>query len=185
MSDRNITLKWRIICNTLLGISMSAACALAFVLCSCTRTVYEPVESVRTEYVAADTTAIYNRVLEMMERRNQSVAASDSVVDRQKVTVVINERGDTMRHDSERVLLKSSKRERELESQLKENNSLVASLRQQLIAAKVDSISVPYPVERRLTRWERAKMDFGGIALGSLVAVICIATIWLVRRFCK
>ena len=40
-------------------------------------------------------------------------------------------------------------------------------------------IRVPYPVERELTRWERMKMDFGGMAIGGLV-VAAIAVVWLV-----
>lgn len=58
--------------------------------------------------------------------------------------------------------------------------SLVDSLR----AVKNDSIEkrVPYPVERKLTRWEQAKMDFGGIAIGGVAIVICIAVVWLASR---
>ena len=48
-----------------------------------------------------------------------------------------------------------------------------------------DTIREPYPVERPLSRWEQTKMDFGGIALGTLVAVLCIAAIWLARKFRK
>ncbi len=40
---------------------------------------------------------------------------------------------------------------------------------------KTDSIQVPYPVERKLTKWEQTKMDAGGIAIG-----VCIATVLMV-----
>lgn len=46
-----------------------------------------------------------------------------------------------------------------------------------------DSIPVPYPVEKPLTKWEQTKMDFGGIAIGVLSAVLCISVAWLVKRF--
>lgn len=46
-----------------------------------------------------------------------------------------------------------------------------------------DSIPVPYPVERELSRWEQAKMDLGGIAMGGLLVAACIAVVWLVKRF--
>ncbi len=42
--------------------------------------------------------------------------------------------------------------------------------------------SVPYPVERELTRWERAKMDFGGMAIGAGAVVVCFAVVWLIKR---
>ena len=45
-------------------------------------------------------------------------------------------------------------------------------------------ISVPYPVERELTRWEKVKMDAGGIAIGAgtalPVAVIALL-VWLIK----
>lgn len=44
---------------------------------------------------------------------------------------------------------------------------------------------VPYPVERELSRWEAIKMDFGGVALGAVAAVICVAVVWLVKKFRK
>lgn len=50
----------------------------------------------------------------------------------------------------------------------------------------IDSVkvSVPYPVERELTRWEKVKMDAGGFAIGAgtalLVAVIALL-IWLIK----
>ena len=49
---------------------------------------------------------------------------------------------------------------------------------------KTDTISVPYPVERKLSRWEKIKMDFGGIAFGGvIVAVIVIAVLaWLAMK---
>lgn len=51
-----------------------------------------------------------------------------------------------------------------------------------LFIERTDSIPVPYPVERRLTRWEQAKQDIGGYAIALLTIVICIAVVWLVRR---
>lgn len=50
----------------------------------------------------------------------------------------------------------------------------------------IDSVkvSVPYPVERELTRWEKVKMDAGGFAIGAgtalLVAVIALL-VWLIK----
>lgn len=44
---------------------------------------------------------------------------------------------------------------------------------------------VPYPVERELSRWEQVKMEYGGTALGTLFAAMCVAVIWLARKFRK
>lgn len=43
-----------------------------------------------------------------------------------------------------------------------------------------DSIRVPYPVEKQLTKWERWKMDFGGWAMG--VAAVFVV-LFVVRLF--
>ena len=48
-----------------------------------------------------------------------------------------------------------------------------------------DSIEkrVPYPVERELTKWEQAKQDVGGMAMGALgVAVLAAVIAWMVKR---
>lgn len=46
-----------------------------------------------------------------------------------------------------------------------------------------DTIRVPYPIEKQLTRWEQTKMDFGGFALGGLAIGLSIAVIWLIKKF--
>lgn len=48
-----------------------------------------------------------------------------------------------------------------------------------------DSIPVPYPVERRLSRWEQTKINYGGMAMGALAFVLCAAVVWLTKKFRK
>lgn len=52
---------------------------------------------------------------------------------------------------------------------------------------KIDSIRVPYPVERKLNKWESLKMEVGGWAIGGLsavvIALIAYIVTWLVRRY--
>lgn len=175
--------KWGVVGWLLL--SAALLLALGMLLCGCTRTVYEPVESVRTEYVKADTTGLYERLRSYSESIYRREASKDSVIDRQKETVVLKENGDTARHDKERIVYVSSLREKELEHKLSHRDSLINALRLQLSSVKSDSIPVPYPVEKELTRWEQAKMDLGGVAIGVLAAVVCIAVVWLIKKFRK
>lgn len=51
------------------------------------------------------------------------------------------------------------------------------------VIERTDSVSVPCPVERTLTRWERAKMDFGGMALGAVGAAVAALIVWLIIKF--
>ena len=46
---------------------------------------------------------------------------------------------------------------------------------------KRDSIPVPYPVEKQLTKWQRRKMDMGGWAMG-VAAVLVILVILKVTK---
>lgn len=52
---------------------------------------------------------------------------------------------------------------------------------------KKDSVRVPYPVERKLNKWESLKMEVGGWAIGGLsavlIAVIGYIVLWLVRKY--
>lgn len=63
----------------------------------------------------------------------------------------------------------------------------VKELTDTVYQSAIDSVkvSVPYPVERELSRWERTKMDFGGMAIGALVIALCVAVAWLIKKFRK
>lgn len=47
---------------------------------------------------------------------------------------------------------------------------------------KIDSVQVPYPVEKRLTRWENVKIELGGLAFGFIAAFILTLGVWLVYK---
>lgn len=51
--------------------------------------------------------------------------------------------------------------------------------RDTIYQSRTDSIAVPYPVERKLSRWEKMKQDIGGIAIGAFIAVVSAVVIWL------
>lgn len=117
---------------------------IATMLCmSCTRTVYEPVETVRTEK------DVVTRWL------------TDTVI--QNDTRFIFVKGDTV------IDWRDRWRER------------IKEVHDTMYVERTDSVPVPYPVERKLTKWEQAKMDFGGIAIGVIIAVVCVAVVWLIK----
>lgn len=108
---------------------------------------------VPTEHIVYNTDTVYEAVLRV-----------DSVIQRDSVAVV--QKGDTV------LITKYRDRYR-----VKERTDTVYK-------AKTDSVRVrePYPVERELTKWEQTKMDFGGMFLGGLIAVVVSAVIvWIVR----
>lgn len=46
-------------------------------------------------------------------------------------------------------------------------------------------VKVPYPVEKKLTRWQQAKQDVGGMAIGGVAIALCVAVAWLIKKFRK
>lgn len=45
---------------------------------------------------------------------------------------------------------------------------------------KADSIRVPYPVEKELTRWQAFCLDFGMVTTGGCIVGIIVAALWIV-----
>lgn len=58
-------------------------------------------------------------------------------------------------------------------------------IRDTVYASRVDSVQVPYPVEKELTHWQQFRMDVGGWAIGILVVLIIAGACWLFFRFKK
>jgi len=50
---------------------------------------------------------------------------------------------------------------------------------------KTDSIQVPYPVEKRLTRWQTLKMGLGGWALGVIIVFALVIVGRMIYRLQK
>lgn len=48
---------------------------------------------------------------------------------------------------------------------------------------KTDSIPVTVIVEKQLSKWEKVKMDFGGISIGVASCLLIILVIYIIRRF--
>ena len=83
----------------------------------------------------------------------------------------------------DRVLIRDSVYERHVHDTIykyKERETVrYLAMRDTLYIEKRDSVSVPYPVERQLTKWEAARMRLGDILLiivniGLIYVVICL-----------
>lgn len=159
--------------------------AAALLAAGCTRTVYEPVERVRAEYVGKDNAELLAAVKSLTERLSRKERQVDSLTRSRNERLVLSDKGDTLRHDRETIVYRSTRRESELEKLVESQSDSIRELVRQLESVKSDSIPVPYPVERKLTRWERAKMDFGGEAIVALAVVASAAVVWLIRKFRK
>lgn len=157
----------------------------AAALSGCTRTVYQPMETVRTEYIHGDTTQFATLINSLKEQISQKSSTKESLIHKETETVQLNEQGDTVLRDRFVYIHLSSEERSAYERTIESQRDSISELRQKLSSVKSDSIPVPYPIEKKLSKWEQTKMDFGGMAIGALVIAVCAAVVWLVRSFRK
>lgn len=166
--------------TTIMQLAILLATSLATLLASCSpKTVPYPVETVRYERIEADTARFLALINSLEEEIRSKEHTTDSVVREHRRDVTVNEYGDTTKDKETVYVYISHKQEQEYERIINRQHDSISSLNAQLAVTKVDSVPVPYPVERKLTAWEKTKMDFGGMAIGGLIVAL-IAVVWLV-----
>lgn len=157
----------------------------ALCLTSCSHRVYVPVQSIRTDTIYMS--------------RKDSVHIKDSLITRQ----VINIRDSVAIHDSI-VIIKDEQgnikeklivRYRDRWHATQDNLTLQRQIdrykasNDSLRATKTEYKEVPIPVEKKLSRWEKLKMDVGGWAIGAmstfLLAIIGYIVVWLLKKYRK
>lgn len=155
---------------------------VTFLLLGCSpRTVPYPVETVRIERVEADTAkfmALINSLKDEIESRERT---TDSIVREHKKEVTVNEHGDTTKEKELIYIYISHQQEQDFRRIIESQHDSINSLNTRLASVKTDSIPVPYPVERKLTKWEQTKLELGGWATGGLIVAV-IAVVWLVFK---
>lgn len=116
----------------------------------------------------------YSRWMSMFRQR-------DSTVTSVRTTITRNERGDTTGRETER----ATEHWHSEQSVIAHYKHIADSLRRELESrsVRVDSIRVPYPVEKKLSKWQQFKMDYGNVSMGGTVVAIVFIIIWLVKRF--
>lgn len=158
---------------------------IIMLFCGCSHKVYVPVESVRTDtlYLShRDSIHVKDSiVMHHVINTRDSVAIHDSVV------IVKNEQGEV----KERLIVRYRDRWHATQDNLtlqwllahyKASNDILRALR------KVYK-EVPVPVERKLSRWEKLKMDVGGWAIGAISTLILASVgyimVWLLKKYRK
>lgn len=57
--------------------------------------------------------------------------------------------------------------------------------RDTIYRSRTDSVQVPYPVEKKLTRWQQVCIDYGKLTMGATVILVIFIIVWIVRRLRK
>ena len=169
--------------SMLILIGLLALTALCFT--SCSHRTYVPLQSVRTDTVYM--------------ARKDSVHIKDSLITRQ----VINIRDSVAIHDSV-VIVKDDQgnikeklivRYRDHWHATQDALTLLRLIdrykasNDSLRAIKTEYKEVPIPVEKKLSRWQKIKMDVGGWAIGAMSTFILAAVgyimVWLLKKYRK
>ena len=144
------------------------ACVIISILCGCRSTRYVPVERVRTEYK--------DRVVAVHDTVRDSVLMLNYVYRHDSVSVL--SRGDTVYVERWHTLLQSSSVQNRAERSKAVHDTLYVD--------RTDSVRVPVPVERKLTKWERAFMVakdvFAVAGVVVTLAVMAFVVLWLIER---
>lgn len=139
---------------------------VVLLLFSCKSIQYVPVETVRTEYkTKTDTVKVSDTIRTEKETILREARPEDSAM--------IAKLGIKLQ-DNERLLIL-------LRSQLTESNSKQYESHTDTII-KTDSIQVPYPVEKKLTKWQTFYCVFGKIMVGALVGLIIGFVLFLIKQ---
>ena len=167
----------------LIVIGLLALTALCFT--SCSHRTYVPLQSVHTDtvYMAKkDSIHIKDSLI-----TRQVINIRDSIAIHDSVVIVTDDQG----HIKEKLIVRYRDRwhatqdnltlQRQIDRYKASNDSLRAT--------KTEYKEVPIPVEKKLSRWQKIKMDVGGWAIGAmstfLLAIVGYIVIWLLKKYRK
>ena len=125
---------------------------------SCRSVKYVPVES---KMETRDSVVVRDSVV-MREVTNYR----DSVVTKDSTVLVVDENGNVIRTELYR--------QKEIYRALQKEYDMLLERYKKLESQKVDTIRVPYPVEKPLTRWQKWKLDLGGFAMAAIVITVLV-----------
>lgn len=154
---------------------------VAVILCGCTRTIYQPVETTHTDSI--NTTAEFNETQfqYLLNILKHQVNTRDSVVIRDSIVMVINEAGGIVSKETFRDRNRNHSRDEAITQMQAKYDSIFKAQREEFNAVLDQIQQIPMPVEKPLSKWEQLKQEVGGIAIGILVAILSIAVVWLKR----
>lgn len=129
--------------------------------------------SCKTEYIPVETSHTEHHW------HTDSIKEVDSVIHERHTTIMqldsaaMAQYGIRLKNAERAWLVKSWELERQIE-QLQKMSAIRDTVR--------DTIQVPYPVEKKLSKWQQAKVDWGGWAMLGVLVVIILFFVFALRR---
>ena len=162
-------------------IGLLALTALCFTSCSDKN--FTELHSTRTDTVYVTKKDSVNLKDSLVAR--QVINVRDSITIHDSVVIVQDEQGNV----KERLIVRYRDRwhatqdnltlQRQIDRYKASNDSLRAT--------KTEYKEIPVPVEKKLSRWQKIKMDVGGWAIGAmstfLLAIVGYIVVWLIRKY--
>lgn len=139
---------------------------LVLCLCGCKQIEYVPVKEVRTVELLQNGMFGANGFRGVDE--STKVTIHDSVV------VVVNQQGEEVS--------RKEWHEKETDREYREKYEELLSMYESLRSEKTDTIQVPYPVEKKLSKWQQTCVNYGGEAIVMCIVLIVGLVIMIVRR---
>ena len=128
-------------------------------LCGCKQVEYVPLKEVKTVEIERNGINWSDRSYGSNE--TTMITIKDSVV------VVVNQQGEEVRREEWH--------EKETDREYREKYEELLSMYESLRSEKTDTVQVPYPIEKKLSKWEQTCVNYGGEAI-----VICVVFLFVI-----
>lgn len=125
------------------------------------KTQYIPVETIRTEYQNHTDTI----------HRTDSIVREKETIIREADSALVAQLGLQLKDNEKAILILKRELERQTNKEFEHSTDTVV---------KTDSIQVPYPVEKKLSKWEEIKMLTGEVSM-----VFCLFLVFVVILLMK
>ena len=154
-----------------LFITMLIAIALGALLSSCRSTQYIPVETIKTEIKEVHDIV---KIQDTIKSEKQIVIRE---ADTSEIERINAEYGFKLDKAQKTILILSKELQQQSHNQTEVKDSIVY---------RDKEVQVPYPVEKKLSKWEQIKIDLGGWMVGFIILSIIVFCVYLARgKVCK
>lgn len=138
-----------------------------------------------TVSVNTETVTDNDKLREMLQMLIEGTFRSDSVYWFIRERIVLNEKGDTVRHDTESHRNHDSHSDHGIMGVMATRDSSGTSHSASVASIKENDTTIPIPVEQQLSWWEKTRMQLGDVLIGIAIAALSVIVIWLVRAWKK